>query len=86
MAKHITQQNPDSADDATDAKIERNKHIILVLVTVFTTVAFVGYCIYIVLAHAVSADDIKWATSILSGILGGLFGYFINTSRRGDKA
>ena len=85
MAKHITQRNPDSADDATDAKIERSKHIILVVVTVFTTVTFVGYCLYIVLADVGSADSIKWATSVLTGTAGALLGYFIRRSQRGDE-
>lgn len=89
--------NFDSADKATEQldglkdklcvtsradKIERNKYIILVLVTVFITVAFVGYCLYIVLTDVGSADNIKWATSVLSGTAAALLGYFIRRSQR----
>lgn len=75
----------DPAGNAIDLRIERGKHIALVLLTTFVTAAFIGYCLYIVLAHAGSADDIKWATSILAGIMGSLLGYFIKRSRWGDK-
>ena len=85
MAEHVNERNPDSADDAIDAKIERGKHIALVLVALFFNIAFVGYCLYIVLAQAGSTDDIKWATSILAAIVGGLLGYLISKSHRGGK-
>lgn len=77
MANHVTQRNPDSADEATDARIERNKHIILVLLTVFTTAPFIGYCLYIVFANVGSTDNIRWATSVLAGVIGVLIGRLI---------
>jgi hypothetical protein len=85
MAKHVTQRNSESADDAIDAKIERGKHIALVLVALFFNIAFVGYCLHIVLAQVGSTDDIKWATSILTAIVGGLLGYLISMPHRGGK-
>lgn len=82
MAEHTPEGRTYSADDVIDAKFERVKHITLVLAALLFNMAFVVYCLYIVIFQIGSPDNIRWSTSILAFFAGGLISYLISRTRR----
>jgi hypothetical protein len=59
-----------------DARHQRWKDTILLAASVIGVLLFSGFCVYIYVSPASSADDRKWAASIITLIVGGLVGYW----------
>ena len=58
-----------------DASIERMRHVVLFLVAVSGIVIFAGFCIYVLVTPGFSADDKKWAQTVVSALVAGCAGY-----------
>lgn len=66
-----------SRPDPADARVERGKDIALFVVTLVLVSALASYCLYVVILEVGSADQIKWAQSLLAAVAGGLLGYLL---------
>jgi hypothetical protein len=60
----------------TDAAHQRWKDTILLVASLIGVLGFSGFCVYIYVSPTSSADDKKWAASIITLIVGGLVGYW----------
>ena len=58
-----------------DAAFERLRQVVLFVVAVFGMVVFAGFCIYVLVAPGFSADDKKWAQTVVSALVAGCAGY-----------
>ncbi len=59
-----------------DALHQRFRDTILLIASIVGVLGFSGFCVYIYVSPASSADDRKWAASIITLIVGGLVGYW----------
>jgi len=66
-----------SRPDPADARVERGKDVALFVVTLVLVSALASYCLYVVILEVGSADQIKWAQSLLAAVAGGLLGYLL---------
>jgi hypothetical protein len=65
-----------SPEDPSDARLRRFKDAVLFITSIIGALGFGGFCVYIYIAASSSADDRKWAASIITLIVGGLVGYW----------
>jgi hypothetical protein len=67
--------------EPSETDIERNvrlfKDVVLFLAAVITVGLILTFCFYTLLETTSSADDKKWAMSVLTGASGGILGYLI---------
>jgi hypothetical protein len=66
-----------SRPDPADARVQRGKDIALFVVALSLISVLAGYCLYLVIFEVGSADQIRWAQSLLAAVAGGLLGYLL---------
>ncbi len=73
--------NDNVSVEPSESDSERNvrlfKDVVLFLAVVITVGFILAFCFYTLLEPTASADDKKWAMSVLTGASGGLLGYLI---------
>lgn len=64
-----------SPEDPEDARHRRRKDLLLLSVALLGLCAIGFFCLWVLLSPSASADDKKWAQSVLTAIVAGLIGY-----------
>jgi hypothetical protein len=64
-----------SLEDPEDARHRRRKDLLLLSVALLGLCAIGFFCVWVLMSPSASADDKKWAQSVLTAIVAGLIGY-----------
>ena len=64
-----------SPEDPDDARHHRRKDLLLVSVALLGLCVIGFFCLWVLMSSTTSADDKKWAQSVLTAIVAGFIGY-----------
>lgn len=67
----------EKSEEAADAFVRRLREIVLMICAVGGAAIFLWICFQVVTDPKSSADDKKWATSIITAVVGGLVGALV---------
>lgn len=70
------------SEDPADAAHRRRKDLALFMFALLGAGAIGAYCLWVLIEPSTSADDKKWAQSVLTAIITGLIGYLTGKSAR----
>lgn len=75
-------ESPPDKEEEAEGRYRRRKDAVLFGLTVALVATVSGICVWIVLATRFSAEEKKWAMSLLTLIVGGLVGYLTGKAAR----
>lgn len=64
-----------SPEDPEDARHRRRKDLLLLSVALLGMCTIGFFCVWVLLSPTASADDKKWAQSVLTALVAGFIGY-----------